>query len=282
MSQLACWNSRIMPLDQVCIPATDRGYLFGDSIYEVIRIYNGRSFLLQAHLERLAWCLAQLDIAVDLDQISSDLNNLVSQGKPDEAIIYIQISRGAGPRSHAPTELSTPNCLMFLQDYPRAPVLARRQQGITVGLIADERHQLCQIKTTNLLANTRAMTQAKDQGSGEALLVDPAGHVLEGTHSSFAIVHGGEIQITPLTANILPGITRRHILQLATSPLNIPIREQMLDRKTVLAADEAMLLGTTTEVMPVVAIEGHPIGRGKPGLVTQRLAAAFDESVATS
>jgi D-alanine transaminase len=168
---------------------------------------------------------------------------------------------------------------MYVQELPREPILEKRQRGIKTKFLPDLRHQFCRLKTTNLLANLLALTEAYQDGAEEALLVNGELQISEGSHTNFAMIHQGTLITPPLEQNILPGITRLHTLALARQ-LNIPIVEKPVTRDMILnEAAELMILGTTTEIMPVIQVDHHKINQGQPGPMTKKLIQAFDASI---
>ncbi|MFW7379042.1 MAG: aminotransferase class IV [Oligoflexus sp.] len=278
MPELASWNGKISPLSEISIPATDRGFLFGDSVYELVRVYHQQAFLLKGHLDRLAISLAAIRITYPLAQLEAQISALLQASALEEGIIYVQITRGAAPRKHVPPADLTPNCLIYVQNLSRQPTLVKRQSGIKIATTQDLRHKLCHIKSTNLLTNVLALMDAEQQGYQEVLLLDEKGMVREGAHSNVAIIEKDRLVTPPLQENILPGITRQFILELAKT-LHLKVEEQSFDMQRLLQASEVMLLGTTTELMPVIEIDGNCIADGKPGVWSQALAQAFDQAI---
>jgi D-alanine transaminase len=275
---LANLNGDILPLTEAKVPALDRGFLFGDAVYEVLRIYHGRPWLMEEHFRRLAQSLAAIRIAgIDLDRLRRRMLDTIAAGPFLEATAYIQITRGAAPRSHPFPVSATPLELISIQELHDAYAEARRS-GASVLCQPDVRWDRCDIKSTNLLANVLAMQMAKEAGCLEALLYLPDGTLTEGTHTSFFGVLHGTVLTAPNSNAILPGITRGLILRLA-GRANIPVREQVLKRDDLAEVSELFLTGTTSEVLPVVRVDGRPIGDGRPGPITRRLQEAYREAV---
>jgi D-alanine transaminase len=275
---LANLNGKQMPLDEVRIPALDRGFLLGDAVYEVIRVYQGRPWLLDEHLRRLAQSMEAIRIrGVDLDRVRRRIGETITAGPFREATTYIQINRGVAPRSHTFPALATPLELLYVREFVDRYEVARRD-GATVLTRPDLRWGRCDIKSTNLLANVLAAQEAKEAGCLEALLYLPDGTLTEGTHTSFFGVLDGTVLTAPNSPDILPGITRSLILRL-TERAGIAVRERVLRRDDLARVSELFLTGTTTEVMPVVTVDGRPIAGGTPGPVTRRLQQAFQEVV---
>jgi D-alanine transaminase len=285
-SPLANWNGEQMPLDEVQVSVLDRGFLFGDAVYEVIRVYNGKPFLFEEHIQRLDRNLAELRIAADARQIADRTLETLQASGLAEALIYIQVTRGAGPRMHRfPDPPLSPNILVFAKEFPD-PYAAAREQGVRAWLTEDLRWKRCDIKSVNLLANCLAAQEAYESGCTEALFVEPDGALTEGSHTSLFGVRDGAVLTAPLGENILPGITRGLVLNLAEQA-GIPVHEELLKRDRLNELDELFLTGTTSEVMPVVEVlssqrseQSVPdgsitIGSGQRGPVVERLQAEY-------
>ena len=280
MRVLANLNGQTMPLEEVKISALDRGFLFGDSVYEVVRIYQSKPFLEEEHFQRLARSLESIRIhGVDLPRLRRRVHETIAAGSYREACLYLQITRGASmPRRHAFPTLATPLELLWVEDYDDTHYAELRRQGVGVITHPDLRWQRCGIKSTNLLANVLANQAAQEAGCNEALLYLPDGTLTEASHSSFFWVQGGAVCTTPGKDNILPGITRALILGLAQRA-GVAMREEHLRRDDLGRIDELFLTGTTSEVLPVVKIDGKPVGKGAPGPVTHKLQEVYAQAL---
>jgi D-alanine transaminase len=293
MEAIANLNGKQMPLAEVTIPALDRGFLFGDAVYEVLRVYRGRPWLLEEHFDRLARSLHAIRVpvasrsslgeggtakGVDLKRLRQRMLDTIAAGPFIEATVYIQITRGVAPRTHVfPAE--TPSLeFLFVQEFldHYAPV---RQTGAGVITLPDTRWDRCDIKSTNLLANVLAAQAANEAGCREALFYLPDGTLTEGTHTSFFGVLNGALLTAPTSPAILPGITRGLILRLAKQA-GIPVEEHVLKRDDLSRVSELFLTGTTSEILPIVRVDDRPIGESKPGLITRRLQEAYAKAVA--
>jgi D-alanine transaminase len=275
---LANLNGVVMPLSEARISALDRGFLFGDAVYEVLRVYQGKPWLLEEHWRRLAQSLQSIRIGgIDLERLRRRMLDTIAAGPFLEATAYIQITRGAGPRSHPFPENATPLEFLYIQDFGD-PHAAARRDGAAVVTQPDIRWDRCDIKSTNLLGNILAMQAAKEAGCLEALLYLPDGTLTEGTHTSFFGVLNGTVLTAPCSPAILPGITRSLVLRLAERA-GVPVDEHVLKRSDLQRVSELFLTGTTSEVMPVVRVDGKPIADGRPGPVTRRLQQAYQEAV---
>ena len=279
MQALANLNGQQMPLAEVKIPALDRGFLFGDAVYEVLRVYQGRPWLADEHFERLARSLQAIRIqGVDVVRLRRRMLETITAGRFQEATVYIQITRGAAARSHPFPEQATPLELLYVQEFDD-PYRTARLTGGAVITQPDIRWDRCDIKSTNLLASVLAMQAAKEDDCVEALFCLPDGTLTEGTHTSFFGVLEGAVLTAPNSNAILPGITRGLLLKLAASA-KIPVREQVLKRSDLGSVSELFLTGTTSEILPIIRVDDQTIGNGKPGPITRRLQDAYQQAVA--
>lgn len=273
---LANVHGEMLPLEQVKVSVLDRGFLFGDAVYEVLRIYRGKPFLEEEHFRRLARSLNQLRIeGVDVDRLRRRMHETIKAGGFGEATVYLQVTRGAAPRKHAFPKGVAPYEILWVQEYQDTLGTARRD-GVNLLSQPDLRWHRCDVKSTNLLANVLANQAAAEAGCVEALLYLADGTITEASHSSVFGVAGGALYTTPKAANILPGITRGLVMQLAERA-GIPEREQSLNRNELIRLDELFLTGTTYEVLPVTRVDGQAIGNGAPGPITRRLQAVYAE-----
>ncbi len=278
MDALANLNGETMPLAEVKIPALDRGFLFGDAVYEVLRVYHGKPFLMREHFDRFARSLAAIRIAgVDLARLQKRMLDTIAAGPFTEALAYLQITRGVAPRKHGFPEGVAPLEFLYIQEF-KDPYTEARKNGAAVITQPDVRWGRCDIKSTNLLANVLAAQAAKEAGGVEALLTRPDGTLTEGTHTSFFGVLDGVVLTTPSGNAILPGITRGLVLRLAQRA-GIAVREQSLKKSDLAHVSELFLTGTTSEVLPIVRVDGQAIGDGKPGRVTRRLQEEYRATV---
>ena len=276
---LANLHGELMPLEDVKISAQDRGFLFGDAVYEVLRLYNGRAWLEAEHFERLKNSLASIRIAgVDLERLQKRMRQTIAAGKFTEGMVYIHVTRGAAPRKHAFPKSATPLEFLFVQDYDDAPTARARVTGTSVITHPDIRWGRCDIKSTNLLANVLSNQAAAEADCSEALLYLTDGTMSEASHSSYFTAKEGVLYTTPLKANILPGITRNFLIRLAHKD-DLPIREQTMRREDLFKMDEIFLTGTTSEVLPVVKVDGKTIGAGQPGPLAKRLLELHQKAV---
>lgn len=278
MPEIACVNGAFMPLSDAMVPVEDRGFQFADGVYEVIATYNGIPYAMEEHLQRLERSLGELRICADVRQGGLDLQRLVREGMERagfaETLIYIQVSRGVSPRHHQlPAPPTPPTLVMTFKALARPPA-ALYETGVEAITTRDLRWRRCDIKTTALLPNVLAKEEAHATGAFEALLVDGEGRITEGSSTSAFRVGAGKLWTSPTGPSTLPSITRAILLRLARE-LAIPVQEEFSTRADYLSADEVFVAGTTTEVMPVVRIDGTAIGDGTPGPIAQRLREAL-------
>jgi D-alanine transaminase len=276
---LANVNGDILPLAEVRISPLDRGFLFGDAVYEVLRVYNGRPWLEEDHFQRLERSLRAIRLSgTDVPRLRERMHQTLKQSGVREGIVYIQITRGTAPRKHAFPKGATPLELMWVQEFVD-PYIESRLLGVGVLAQPDLRWKRCDIKTTNLLGNILAMQAAVEADCIEALLYQPDGTLTEGTHSNLFGVAAGKLLTHPTGPNILPGCTRGLILRLAGTA-GVAVEEATLNRNRLDEVLELFVSGTTAEILPVVRVDDRVIGGGAPGPITRRLQQAYAEAVA--
>jgi D-alanine transaminase len=276
MPETAFVNGRFLPLADARVSVEDRGFQFGDGVYEVIRTYGGRPFKLEAHLARLNRSAQAINLRqpYSLEQWRGYVNEGLRLADFRESKIYLQITRGAAPRDHAyPTALE-PTVVMTVRELH--PLSAQVQAGGVNAMTFDDiRWSRCDIKSLNLLANVLARQQAKEAGVFEAILTR-SGAVTEGSVSNVFIVDGQTLVTAPEGPFILSGVTREVVLALARRE-GLALSERYPSREELYAAAEVFLTGTTVEVLPVVRIDGNVVGTGEAGPVTRSLAKWFAE-----
>ena len=281
METLAHVGGRIVPLKDVTVSAMDRGFLFGDAVYEVMRVYAGKAFLADDHFARLARSLDAIRIAgADVAGLRRRMVETIAAGPFREAIVYIQVTRGVAPRAHAFPKDVKPFELLYVQEFNDS-YLESRQHGASAITQPDIRWDLCEIKSTNLLPNVLALQLAKEAGCIEALFVLPDGHMSEGTHTSFFAVLDGVLRTAPKSPLILPGCTRDLVIRLAKEQ-GMRFVEEAITRNDLGRISELFLSGTTSEVLPITKVDGKNIGSGKPGEITRALQAGYAKAVAES
>jgi D-alanine transaminase len=271
-------NGQFIDSSRAMVSVEDRGFLFADGLYEVIRIYGGRLFLADPHFQRLHRGLAAIRMdpgaAEGLQQIAEQL--IAENGLQDtDGIVYIQITRGAAPRKHAFPDAGTPPTVyVTTKAFPR-PANENFANGVATISLPDTRWGRCDIKSVGLLPNVLANQRAKEAGAFEAIFVRD-GVLIEGSHSNLMGFTHNELVTYPECNYILGGITRRFVLDLARE-LGVAVREGPIFADRLNEIDELFLSGTTTEVMPITRLDGQPVGTGRPGEIARRLQQAYAE-----
>ena len=271
MPELAYLNGAIMPIAEAMVPAEDRGYNFGDAVYEFVASYHGKLFCLEAHLDRLERSLGELAFApISRETVRAAVLELFAAAGIQRAGIYMQISRGVFPRDHAYPPAGTPlQFFMTIRPVHEKPA-EMRAKGTAAITVTDIRWGRCDIKTVQLLPNCMAKQQALAAGAFDAIFVSKEGIVREGTSSNLFIVKDGVLVTHPLTNQILPGITRMALLEICAD-IGLTVEERFFDRQALAEADEAFFSGTITEVLPITTIDGKPVGDGTVGPISRKL-----------
>jgi len=274
---IAYFNGIFMDKDKICISPEDRGFLFADGLYEVIRSYQGNLFKADDHLERLGYGAFHLKLKqTDFSRLKEIALELISRNDltSHDATIYIQVTRGAARRSHAfPTPLPDLTVYMTASKFDGTNALEAQEQGINVITVPDTRWARCDMKTTGLTANILANQEAVEKQAREAIFIRD-GVMLEGTHSNFMAVFDDILVTAPLSNYILGGITRKFVLDLCQRE-KIRVKPGPIFEKDIHLASEIMIVGTTVEITPVVQMNGEVFSDGKPGPVVRTLQAAF-------
>lgn len=273
-NEIVYLNGQFIPPGQAQVSVFDRGFLFADSVYEVIPYYRGVGFRLQQHLERLAYSLRSIRIQADADW-AAILNELVQRNGGGNLSVYLQVSRGsAGHRTHTYDDSMEPTvfaCTSPIRDIYDEGV--EQIRGYNVIVTADLRWHRCDIKSTGLLPNILVLQQAREAGADEALLVRD-GLLSEGTSSNVFLVRQGVIYTPKRSSEILGGTTRELILELAAEA-GIPYQEVDIRPEELATADEVWISSSTRGVMPVLNIDGEPVADGHKGPLWQRMFALF-------
>lgn len=271
-------NGQWVNENDAVIPVDERGHQFGDGVYEVTRIYEGKPFMMREHVERLVKSAEsiRMDLGMTVEEVESLMMEAVERSGEKNCDVYIQITRGIAKRGHLFPKDIKPSITMTVRPM-EVIAMEERLAGKTAIFHEDERWKNCYIKSLNLLPNILAKQVANDAGAYEAILIRD-GYVTEGTSSNIFIVQNGELVTRPLSNYILAGITRMRVEQLAEQ-LNIPFVEREFTKEDVLEAEEVFMTSTTNEVLPLVEIDGTTIGSGVAGPVTERVAKQFLQTV---
>lgn len=276
MPNIAVINGKFMPLANAKVSVEDRGFLFGDGIYELIRSHEGQLFRLDEHLRRME--RSAQAIRLDLRHSREDWKRLIAKAversRIREAKIYIEVTRGAAPRGHAFPKGVASTTVITVRPFEPFPERSRRR-GVRVITAPDLRWGRCDIKSLNLLPNILAKQQAVESGAFEAIFIR-SGQVTEGTSSNVFAVFGDAIVTSPTGPTVLSGVTREMVLELARSQ-GLKAEERAITSTDLLQADEVFLTGTTVEVLAVIQVDQTKIGTEKPGRITQQLYLGLQE-----
>lgn len=274
MSEIVYLNGAFLPKAKAALSPDDRGFIFADGVYEVIKYYNGKPFRYADHLKRLERSLQEVLIGFeDLESLKAIFFRLLEENnlKSVHAGIYIQITRGVNKRVHHFPDEIQPTVYAFA--FPLPSFTENLEKGINVITREDIRWLRCDIKSVALLPNTMLYNQAVEAGAGECILIRN-GKVTEATHSSVLAVKNGTVITHPLSNLILPGITRKVILEICVEN-NIPVEERAFSETELYEMDELIIAGTGSEITPVIQINETPVGNKKPGEITRFLQQKF-------
>jgi len=273
-------NGRFMPIEEAMIPVLDRGFIFGDGVYEVLPVYSRHPFRLHEHLRRLQ---NSLD-AIGLKNPHSDAEwaalivALIAHNVGDDQYVYLHITRGSAKRDHAFPKVVIPTVFMMSSPLPVPPV-ALKTGGVTAITTQDNRWLRCDIKSISLLPNVLLRQQAVESGTVEALLLRD-GFLTEGAASNIFVVSQNVLLAPPKNHLMLPGITYDLVLELAQAN-DFNIRVGPVAEATVRAADEIWLTSSTREVLPITQLDGQPVGNGQPGPLFKRMDELYQAYKAT-
>lgn len=276
MPDVLYFNGRFTTTDERVIRVEDRGFQFGDGVYEVLKFVRKRPIFLLDHYRRLDRCLRDLEIrnTWPAEEFTKAMHELLERTAFDDGIVYIEVTRGESERAHFWPDRSEPTIVAYSRAF-RFPDAAKKERGMKVVTTADHRWHFCNVKSVNLLGNAIAKKHAQRAGAEEAILL-AGGLVREGASSSFFAVWKGGIVTHPLDEHILPGVVRDRVIGLALAA-KIRVDERPLREAELFHLDEAFITSTTQGVMPVSEIDGRVIGNSRRGEVTAKLQARFDE-----
>ena len=254
-------NGKFVPLAEATVSVLDRGFIFGDGVYELIPVFDGKAFRLAEHLERLENSLQAVQIDNPLSRSSwiALLNRLVHANGNGEQSVYVQVTRGVAPRDHAVPENTEPT--VFMMSTPAQP--AGEAEPVSAVVFEDSRWLRCDIKSTSLIANVLLRNEAKAAGAFEAILVRD-GYVMEGAASNVFAVVAGDIKTAPKSSLLLPGITRDLLIEILRTTA-MPVTEAPIPVEELRAADEIWLTSSSREIVPVVSLDSQPVGNGLVG-----------------
>lgn len=273
---LAYLNGDYLPLEECKVPVLDRGFIFGDAIYELIPVYNSKPFYLEAHLERLVRSMEHVGICNPYDHAAwvQIINKLVQASGMEQLSVYLQVTRGVARRDHAYPADTAPTVFGMANPWP-AVNPDMHVKGLSAVTVNDIRWDRCDIKVTSLLANVMMKQRAIESQADEAIIIRND-FVLEGSATNVFIVKSGQVITAPRNYLILPGITRKIVVDILNEN-NIPLLEQAATRQQLEQADEVWITSSTKDCAPVTTIDGHPVGNGKPGELCKTVFSLFQE-----
>ena len=268
MPEIAYVNGEFLPLERATVRVEDRGFQFADGIYEVVRTYGGKPFATDAHLARLFRSLAAIELKVSLtpEQLKSIIEEGVQRSGFAEAVIYLQITRGCAPRHRGMPKDAKPTIVVTVRELP-SHAAKLPATGIAVITLPEFRWARCDIKSIALLPSVLAYHAAKKAGASDAIFVQEDETVNEATAGNVFVVRQRRLRTPPKSTHILAGVTRDKLLEAARAA-GIETVEERIAKSDLYSADEIFLTSTTSEVMPVVMVDGKEIGTGKPGPVS--------------
>ena len=280
MGRIAYVNGRFTPQAEAMVHIEDRGYQFADAVYEVWALFDGKLADAEGHFARLERSLSELRIAMPMSRraLTLVLREAIRRNRVRDGLLYLQVSRGVAPRDHAfPVPEVRPAVVITAKALDRAAVEAKAAKGVSVVTTPENRWGRCDIKTVGLLPNVLAKQKAKEAGASEAWFVDELGFVTEGAASNAWIVDAdGRLRTRDTNANILRGVTRLSLLQIARDA-GLKVEERPFTPQEALEAREAFITGAGTLVLPVVKVDGKQVGDGTPGPVATKLRRLYIE-----
>jgi D-alanine transaminase len=274
MSRIAYVNGRYLPRAEAKVAVEDRGYQFADGVYEVCEVKGGRPVDERRHMARLDRSLKELRIARPMSPaaLAVVLRETIRRNRVSDGIVYLQVTRGIAPRDFPfPNNGTRPSLVVTARNFDPARLEQQAAEGIAVVTVPDIRWQRVDIKTVALLPNVLAKQAARDQGAREAWLVDAQGRVTEGASSNaWIITRDGKLITRGLGHDILPGVTRSVVIDLVKAQ-GLAFEERAFTVEEAYAAREAFVTSASQIVLPVVSIDGRPVGNGAPGLIASAL-----------
>lgn len=273
-------NGRLTDAAHAAISPLDHGFLYGYGVYETLRTYDQVPFLFDRHMKRLRASAGAIFVPMpvdDAEMLRRIDETMAAVPGLHEAYIRILLTRGAGDFSYDARAAAEPTLVLVVKNFPEPPA-EKFQRGIPVAFVSVMRNHPAsvnpRIKSNNLLNNALAMQEAMAKGAEEALLKNHRGEIAECSQSNIFVVRHGAAHTPPLDAGLLAGITREFVFEVGRAA-GVPVAEAVLHEADVLEADEVFITGTTREVTPVAAVDGQPIGTGRPGPITQKLLETF-------
>ena len=281
MSEIINVNGIVTSADRAVVPVLDHGFLYGDGVYETLRTYGGKPFLLGRHLRRLEGSCRKVRIEPPpAAEVEREVRRTLAGADHGESYVRIMVTRGVGPIGYEPHLCPRPSLVVIV--LPLRPVPARNyEEGVAIVVGRRRRNPIDSLdpaaKSCNLLNNLLAHMEAQDAGAHETILLNTKGHVAEGSHTNVFFVKGGTVRTPALSCGLLEGITRQVVGETAREA-GIPFEEGEYTPADLAAADELFVTSTLQEIVPVTRLDGRPVGNGRPGPVTLRLLDRFRAS----
>ena len=272
--QIVYLNGKFLPIDEARVPVLDRGFIFGDGVYEVIPAYARQPFEIDGHLERLEASMAGIGLTNPHSRAewAKLVSEVIAKNEPQNQAVYLQVTRGVAPRDHPFPKGVAPT--VFMMAGPLKPVPAEQiENGVAAVSLVDNRWLRCNLKTTSLLANVLLRQAAVEAGAAECVLFRD-GFLTEGSASNIFAVKAGKVLAPPKSNLILPGITYDVILDLAREG-GVPVDVRPIPEDEARGADELWLSSSSKEVLAITTLDGKPVGNGRPGPIFKRVHALF-------
>ena len=269
-------NGKFLPITEAHIPVLDRGFIFGDGVYEVIPVYSKRAFRLAEHLQRLQHSLDGIRLVNPHNEIewTTLINKLIAKNPGDDQYLYLHVTRGVAKRDHAFPQPPVAPTVFMMSSPLLQPATELLNSGVSAITAEDNRWLRCDIKAISLLPNVLLRQMAVDAGCAETILIRDNSFMTEGAASNIFVVKNGTLLAPPKDNLMLPGITYDVVLEIASTH-QIPYQVRKIAKSEVLNADELLLTSSTKEILPVTTLNGKPIGSGRPGPMFMRLHALY-------
>ncbi len=269
-------NGDYLPLEEARISPLDRGFLFGDGIYELIPVHGGRPIAFSLHYARMCEGLSAVEINLDwtLEQWRDVCSKLIDKNGAGNLAVYLQVSRGADTKRHHAYPVGvTPTVFGFASELS----ISAEIKPLKISSAEDKRWRRCNIKSTALLGNVIHFQKGQAEGRDETLLYNVAGEITEGSTSNAFVIKDGVVATPPLDNQVLPGITRLMLLDMLRKEGSVQIEERAVTMQETKEADEIWLTSSSKDVAPVVELDGNPVGSGDPGPVWETARRVFTE-----
>ena len=282
VGRLVYINGELIPKEEARISVFDHGFLYGNGLFETMRAYKKRVFRIEHHLQRLFFSLEYLKFPIPFTfgSVKEAIDETIEANGFEDAYVRLNVSRGEGATVPDPATCKTPNLIVITREYVSySPALYQKgYRGKVVSVKTSPFSPSANMKTLNFLNHIIAKMEAKESGFNEGIIVNTEGFIAEGTVSNIFMVKGGSLSTPAKEMGLLPGITRQAVLEIAESG-HVQAEERRITLNELLEADEVFLTNSLVEIMPLVEVDGHPVGKGTPGPVTQKIMGFYKELV---